>query len=455
MQLIQSKKFESNYWAKIVNITSFNTHPNQEVTKLKVAHVDGYNIIVGIDETPGLYIYFPMMSEINPSILSYCNLYDNPALNKDETKKGFFSKNGKVKGIKLKGLVSEGFLLPANILYNFIVESFQKYPDNFKEGVEFDSIKEGDKIMWISRKYKVEYHNTKVPSTATPTKQVKGFDKIREDQFKFHYDTTIIKKVPEIITPDSILHISSKWHGTSGISAYVLCHKKLSWKEKIAKWLTGESFDTYDYVYSSRKVIKNKYYNKKVDGGFYGSDPWYYTNEILKPILKKGMTIYYEIVGYTPDGKEIQKGYDYGCTPSTTEYVINKQFKIYVYRITTTNVNGDVFEMTPLQVIDWCKRREIGCINTLYYGKAKDLYSLDGLSDIDTFSDWFLEKLANDTNFYMEQNSPDCINKVPHEGIVIKKEGLWSNAFKLKCFAFLNKEQKDLDKGITNIEDEQ
>ena len=55
----------------------------------------------------------------------------------------------------------------------------------------------------------------------------------------------------------------------------------------------------------------------------------------------------------------------------------------------------------------------------------------------------------------MEQNSPDCNNKVPHEGLVIKKEGLWSNAFKLKCFNFLNKEQKDLDKGITNIEDEQ
>ena len=454
MKLIQSKKFESNYWAKVVNITSFNAHPNPEVTKLKVAHVDGYNIIVGINETPGLYIYFPMMSEINPSILSYCNLYDNPELNKDETKKGFFSKNGKVKGIKLKGLASEGFLLPANILNNFIVDSFQKSPENLNAGVEFDSIKEGDKIMWISRKFKVTYHKTNVSSSAQPTKKVKGINKIREDQFKFHYDTTIIKKVPEVITPDSILHISSKWHGTSGISAYILCHKKLSWKEKIARWLTGESFDTYDYVYSSRKVIKNKYYNKKADGGFYGSDPWYYVNEVIKPYLKKGMTIYYEIVGYTPDGKDIQKGYDYGCTPSTTEYVVNKQFKIYIYRITITNVNGDVFEMTPLQVIDWCKRRDLGCINTLYYGNALNLYSMN-LVELENFSDSFLEKLSNDTNFCMEQNSPDCVNKVPHEGIVIKKEGLWSNAFKLKCFAFLNKEQKDLDKGITNIEDEQ
>jgi len=77
MQLIQSKKFESNYYAKLVNIKTFTKHPNPEVTKLKVAHVDGYNIIVGIDEQPGLYVYFPMMSEINPNILNYCNLYDN------------------------------------------------------------------------------------------------------------------------------------------------------------------------------------------------------------------------------------------------------------------------------------------------------------------------------------------------------------------------------------------
>lgn len=38
-------------------------------------------------------------------------------------------------------------------------------------------------------------------------------------------------------------------HNTSGISAHVLCHKPLSWKEKIAKWLTKESFDKYDYIY--------------------------------------------------------------------------------------------------------------------------------------------------------------------------------------------------------------
>lgn len=46
------------------------------------------------------------------------------------------------------------------------------------------------------------------------------------------------------------------------------------------------------------------------------------------------------------------------------------------------------------------------------------------------------------------------INKVPHEGVVIKIENMKSEAFKLKCFKFLDKEGKALDKGESNIEDE-
>jgi hypothetical protein len=53
----------------------------------------------------------------------------------------------------------------------------------------------------------------------------------------------------------------------------------------------------------------------------------------------------------------------------------------------------------------------------------------------------------------MEKNSPDCKNKVPHEGIVIKKEDGIAHAWKLKTFRFLSKEAEDADKGESNIED--
>ena len=458
MELTKSKNYEINYLAKVVDIKSFTKHPNPEVTKLKVAHVDGFNIIVGIDEKPGLFIYFPMLSEINPHILEYCNLYEKVELNKDNTKKGFFGSNGKVKGIKLKGLVSEGFLLPAEAFNNFCIDSFNKVPE-FINNTEFDIINDNGKTVWVNRKFIVSRNTSMIEKRPKVRANVKRFNRLREDQFRFHYDTELIKKIPNAILPNDIIHISSKWHGTSAITAKILCHKKLSWKEKIAKWLTGNSFDTYDVIYSSRKVIKNKYYNKNVTNGFYSSDPWYYATEELKPFLINGMTLYYEIVGYLPDGKPIQKGYDYGCKPSTVNYELGTQYKIYIYRITMTNVDGIVTEFTPLQVAAWCKRNGLLGINTLYYGYAKDLYGNPSKEEQDSedfnYTNWIIDHMANDKNFYMEELSPDCINKVPHEGIVIKKEGSWHSAMKLKCFAFLNKEQKELDKGETNIEDNQ
>ncbi len=247
--------------------------------------------------------------------------------------------------------------------------------------------------------------------------------------------------------------MSYKIHGTSGISAYVLCKQELNWKQKLAKWLTGEEFNRYDYIYSSRTVIKNKYYNHNVGDGFYGVDVWAEADKIVRPCLTKGQTAYYEIVGYLPNGKYIQKKYDYGCVPPEKgeTYTSEKHFKVRVYRVTYTNVDGRVFEYTPHQVQQWCAKVGLIPVEECYCGLAKDLYP-----ELDVTNHWnenFLNKLANDKQFYMELNSPHCKNKVPHEGLVIKIDEGIARAFKLKCFRFLNKEQELLDKGEDNIED--
>ena len=124
-----------------------------------------------------------------------------------------------------------------------------------------------------------------------------------------------------------------------------------------------------------------------------------------------------------------------------------------IYRITLTNEDGVVHEFSPREVQIWCKNNNLKAVTEFYYGLAGDLYP-----DLDKSSHWcenFIERLADDKNFFMEMNSPDCINKVPHEGIVIKIDDMKSRAWKLKCFKFINKEQELLDKGITNIEDSQ
>ena len=87
-------------------------------------------------------------------------------------------------------------------------------------------------------------------------------------------------------------------HNTSGISARVLCNPNAyaKWYEKaMVKVMNffgskASMAPVYDYIYASRTVIKNQYYNKKAGNGFYGVDVWKYADDILKPLLQKGMT---------------------------------------------------------------------------------------------------------------------------------------------------------------------
>ena len=475
MKLIKSKNANVNYLAKVVRIENFKPHTDPEVTRLKCCVIDGFNIICGIDSEPGLYIYFPTACCINPDFLRYANLYKHKELNNDPEQSGMFEDNGRVKAIRLRGELSEGFILPAVIFENYIV-SVTNINYEAEEGIEFDSVEHEGKTFWINKKYIPK--NTRTPglpgSKNAKGKQPKGLDRLIENQFRFHYDTTLIKKCPHVIKPNDLISITEKVHGTSTIHARVLCKQPLNWKQKIARWLTGEEFDTYDYLYSSRSVIKNRHYNKNVTSGYYGVDVWAEADKIIKPYLIKGMTIYAEIIGFLPNGGYIQKDYDYGCeVPSTTDkfpdgasrsyYITNADgthtkythgthFKILVYRITMTNVDGIVHEFSAREVQQYCEYVGLTPVTQYYYGLAKDLYP--ELNEAEHWSENFIAKLANDKRFHMETNSPTCNNKVPHEGVVIKVENMRSEAFKLKCFAFLDKEGKSLDKGESNIEDE-
>lgn len=456
MKLIQSKNANVNYLAKIVKIDNFHKHSDPEVTKLKCCCIDGFNIITGIDSEPGLYVYFPTACCINPKFLSYANLYRHGELNVDQTKTGMFEDNGRVKAIRLRGELSEGFIIPIVVLENWVMSTVN-VELKVEEGTEFDSIEHDGKTFWVNKKYIPKNTRTSgAPGSGNSGKgkQPKGLDKIIENQFRFHYDTVLIKKCPHVLHPNDLISITSKVHGTSGISAYVLCKQELNWKQKIARWLTGEEFDKYDYLYSSRSVIKNQYYNRNVQSGFYGVDVWRYADDVVRPCLSKGMTAYYEIIGFLPNGGYIQKNYDYGCLPPVGDeaYTYGKHFKVQIYRVTITDVSGKVHEFSAREVQLWAQMVGLVPVEQYYYGYAKDLYP-----DLDPSEHWnenFLSKLANDKNFYMECNSPTCDNKVPHEGIVIKIENMKSEAFKLKCFKFLDGEGKALDKGEVDIESE-
>ena len=449
MKLIKSTKANINYLAKVIDITNFLPHPNAD--RMKIAQVGGYKVCVGIDEPAGRYIYFPVNSEINPNLLSYCNLYRHTEKNANTEKAGFFNDNGRVTAIKLRGFPSEGFLLPYEQLENFIADTLNLKLSNIENNTDFDIAAEGNKEFWICKKYIVVHHISQGQSNSNKRqKKVARFNKVIDTQFHFHYDTVRIQNDKWAIIPNDLISITEKIHGTSGISAYILCKKKPSLINKIKSWFGSPNIE-YDYLYSSRSVIKNATEITN-PGGYYGCDIWAEADKIIRPHLQKGMTIYYEIVGFLPTGRYIQKNYDYGCVPPEAgePFTHEKHFKVRVYRITMTNVDGYVHEFSAKEVQEWCKANNLIPVTEYFYGYAKDLYNIPV---DDNWTDVFWDTMANDKNFYMECNSPSCINKVPHEGLVIKKEDMRSRAWKLKCFAFLNGEQKELDAGIENIED--
>ncbi len=136
MKLSKSKNSNTNYLAKIVSITTF--HPLIGADRLKCCTIDGYNIITGIDSQPGLYVYFPTSCCINPDFLRYSNLYRHKELNNDPEQSGMFEDNGRVKAIKLKGELSEGFILPIVQFQNYILSVTNKDIE-VEEGIEFSN----------------------------------------------------------------------------------------------------------------------------------------------------------------------------------------------------------------------------------------------------------------------------------------------------------------------------
>lgn len=147
MKLTRSKDYNPNYLAKIVQIDSFRPHPNAE--RLKLATVDGYIISTSIDSTEGIYVYFPVECVINSDFLKTNNLYRKADLNSDSTKQGFFEESGRVKCIKLRGLASEGLIMPIYELCKFVGEGITEPVDSVEMtklvGTEFDTV--NDKLF--------------------------------------------------------------------------------------------------------------------------------------------------------------------------------------------------------------------------------------------------------------------------------------------------------------------
>lgn len=428
------KPENENYCGTIIKINNLIDLPNCD--NIQGTNIFGNHIIISNDVKIGdVGAFFPVETQLSIEYTSDNNLFRHNELNKYTFVRGYLEDNRRIKAIKMRQNKSCGLFMS--------LESFSSYCDimDFKIGDSFDEIK-GVKICnkFIIQRKKIKSLNQ--------NKQYIKKSKIIQGQFNFHKDTLQLGKNIHVIKENDFISISYKIHGTSAIISKVLCKKKLNYFYKLLKLFKINIVDKiYDNLYSSRKVVKNDDMNPKHIKHFYDIDIWGVVNNQLKEYLDDGMSIYVEIVGFLPSGKFIQKQYDYGCSPNTHD--------VYIYRITYTNPTGNIFEFSYKQIVDWCKERNLKYVPELYYGKAIDFFNenkniLKSGKELQ-FSRDLLEVLIEK---YLEEDCWMCKNKVPAEGIVVRKECNDFKAFKLKSFRFLQKETKNLDKGVIDIEEE-
>ena len=433
-----------NYCASIVAIE--NVIPLEGCDNICGTVIQGCHVIISKEVKVGdIGIFFPVETSIKEIFLKANNLYRDKELNVDKDKAGFFELNGRVRCMKLRGFKSEGFWIPMYSLayLPFIRDNFDNYvaSASLTVGIDFDHIDD----QMICEKYIVKTKQVQTPGNKKDkaNRRLQRFNKMLDNQFRFHIDTSMLSKNIHMINPEDYIQISDKIHGSSFISSDILCKRKLSIKDKIVKWIGIKIVEQeYDNIYSSRKVIKNQYLYPEKLSHFYSEDIWKTVNEELKQFIEEGMTIYGEVCGYLKEGGAIQKSYDYGCKPN--------QHVNYIYRITTTSPSGKVFEWSAKQIQQWCKSKGLKAVPELYYGKAKDLFK-----DLDIENHWhenFLDRLQKE---FLEKKCTICKNDVWAEGIVLRKEILDIEVYKLKSFNFRLQESKNLDSGEENIEDNQ
>lgn len=275
-----------------------------------------------------------------------------------------------VRAIKLRGEQSDGLFLPLDCLAY--------------TGVDMDSLTPGVQITVLNgheicRKF---IPVAKAPKTVAggAGKRVKRRAKRTiAPTFFEHKDTEQLQYYLDQFKPGDYVEITRKLHGTSGRTAYVKTFKGM--KRTFWDWLfrrEGEAIYDWGIVSGTRRTVMDTF-----EGGFYGSNEFRKQyHDFFDGKLLKGETVYYEIVGFTHDGKSImgqcsnkklndkefvkQYGetttFSYGCSPRVlvmddtdgrNQQVIG-QSRMFVYRMTMTNEDGEVVEYTPDQVRHRC-----------------------------------------------------------------------------------------------------
>lgn len=404
------------YYGIVTKLKEVQKHPNAD--RLKIAKAAGNTVIVGLNANENdIGIYFGDDGVLTKQFLEANDLIERFDKDGKKINSGYFKENGVVKKQKLRGIKSDGLFIGLESL---------KFT-----GVDISSIKEDDKITTVNNILICEKRYTEAT-----LRQMKAGSRNRVNKeyatFKKHFDTPQLKLCAKEIPINSVIYITEKLHGTSGRSGYCAIPEN-KYKGFLGKILDKLNLNpiaySWKYMCGSRSVnIKENHV------GFYGVENFRIDiHNKIKPFIRKGEVFYYEIVGYTDSGKyimpphstkELEKEkdfiekfgneikYTYGCDVGKHDF--------YVYRITSTNEDGDTIEYSFQQVIKRCE--EIGIKH------VPILYGPSVMSDHDAIL-LLAERLTDGVSSKLDE-------KIPSEGVCVRYDGKTSGILKLKSWYF-------------------
>lgn len=399
-------------------------------------------VVTGKDTVNGTKIvYFDSNLCINPTVIDAIDR-KNPDYGHEGFKSlgTYLGKNGRVRVVKLRGVISNGLVVETDKIFNFASSK-----EIAEEGFSFTQL--GNTEIC----YKYVPPVKPIPVQNKQGKKDKKGTKIVKGMFPEHIDTENLSRNIHKLNPDSVGQLSIKLHGTSLRVANTLVYRKLSIIDHIAMFFGVKVQTTeYKYVYGSRKVtksIEDTPVLKKGNDFYEGGD--IYTSvgkEKFYGKLHQGEEIFAEIVGYTLSNSPIQKVgkfiYDYGCQPN--------QRDVYVYRITRTSSEGIVTELSIPEYKTRCQELNVNSVPQLWYGRLQDKYP-----DITIDENWHKNFLDHLTSEFLDTDEPMCSMKgTPREGVCLRIETSGIQTFKHKSPRFLLHESSAFDEGKIMDEEE-
>ena len=388
------------YCGYVTTLKNVRKHSNAD--RLQLADCFGNTICVNLDYYEGQkVVYFPTDGQLSEEFCEYNNLVRKKDENGNNIGGYMDPDKRNVKCIKLRGETSDGLVLPMRCL-DFC----------FEDGNADAHLAVGDTIDTVNghpicKKY--------IPRSNKRSGGKEG-NKSRKRKvplaplFAEHADTSQLAYNVGDFKPGDEIEITLKVHGTSQRTGYLPVFKGYSdsfWcrlvngvKSKFVKnyepYHDGEPIYDWGVVSGTRHTVLDNY-----DGGFYGSNEFRKQyHDYFDGKLWKGETVYYEVAGFTHTGasimavcnnkkvedKKFQKRYgdtttfSYGCDPSGIKagevfkletnpendkegrLIMKPQSRIFVYRMTMTNEDGNVVEYTPGFMRYRCEQMGVDCV---------------------------------------------------------------------------------------------